>query len=451
MKKTVDHEEAAHPEGGLIDHLCRNCGAMWPAPNSTSRSPQCPSCGARRVVRHAHLFSFSMAHVDCDAFYASIHKRDQPELKDQPVLVGGGRRGVVAAACYLARARGVHSAMPMFKALALCPEAVVIKPQMELYAKEGKAIRERMLALTPLVQPVSIDEAYLDLSGTARLHAMPPAAALARLQQDVLTAQGLTISVGLSSNRFLAKLASDLDKPHGFAVLAPVDVPSVLWAKPVTALHGIGPAMARTMGKLGISTVGDLAQADRRRVLEKLGPEGLRWIDLAHGRDTRPVETEHVRKSISAETTFNDDISDSQHLDQILLDMCEEVGRRARKEDSSGRSITLKVKTSHFKIITRRVTQAEPTATARVILAATRPLLADVIHQGPFRLLGVGLGDLAPLSAADHGDLVNAGAPRLAALERAMDKVNAKFGAGMLASGLASKRGNSKSKQGEIK
>jgi DNA polymerase IV len=263
---------------------------------------------------------------------------------------------------------------------------------------------------------------------------------LAQLQRKIDVEHGLTISIGLSSNRFLAKLASDLDKPNGFAVLTPDDVPDVLWHRPVLALHGIGPAMGKTLGKLGIRSVADLAKADPRRLLDKLGPDGMRWIELANGRDSRPVTPEHKRKSVSSETTFNADTSDPAQLDTVLIEICEEVGRRARKEETPGRSITLKLKTASFKILTRRVTLNEPTATARVILSQVRPLLADVIALGPFRLLGVGLTDLSPLSTADQGDLMNDNAPKLAALERAMDRVNNKFGKGTVASGLARKR-----------
>lgn len=419
--------------------LCRTCGHRWLENASAPSTYTCPACGGRKIVRHSHLFDLQIAHLDCDAFYASIHKRDDPDLAGRPVIVGGGQRGVVAAACYIARARGAHSAMPMFKALKACPDAVVIKPQMDLYAREGRAIRERMLALTPLVQAVSIDEAYLDLSGTGRLHGMPAACALARLQETIAREHGLTVSVGLSSNRFLAKLASDMDKPNGFAVLAPQDVPAILWPRPVLALHGVGPAMARSLERLSIRTVGDLARADPRRLLEKLGPDALRWIDLANGRDSRPVAPEHARKSVSAETTFPDDTADRDRLDAVLIEICEEVGRRARKEGTAGRSVTLKLKTARFKVITRRVTLQEPTATARVLLASVRPLLASLSDQGPFRLLGVGLADLSPLAGADQGDLVNTGVPRLAALERAMDHVNAKFGAGTVVSGMRSR------------
>jgi DNA polymerase-4 len=423
-----------------VHALCRACGRRWTVNGGDAASSPCPACGARKVVSHSQLFELQIAHLDCDAFYASIHKRDDPALASRPVIVGGGQRGVVAAACYMARARGVHSAMPMFKALKACPDAVVIKPQMDLYAREGRAIRKRMLALTPLVQSVSIDEAYLDLSGTSRLHGMPAASALARLQDSIAREHGLTVSVGLSSNRFLAKLASDMDKPNGFAVLAPQDVPAILWPRPVLALHGVGPAMARTLERLSIRTVGDLARANPRRLLDRLGPDALRWIDLANGRDNRAVAPEHKRKSVSAETTFHDDTADADRLKAVLMEICEEVGHRARKQNTAGRSITLKLKTASFRILTRRVTLPEPTATARIILSAARPLLDAMLELGPFRLLGVGLTDLTDGTAADQGDLINTAAPKLAALEQAMDRLNDRYGRGTVASATTRRR-----------
>ena len=180
---------------------------------------RCTACGSPRLIRHAELETLSIAHVDCDAFYATIEKRDDPSLAAEPVIVGGGKRGVVAAACYVARTFGVKSAMPMFEALRLCPQAKVVRPNMEKYSKAGREVRQMMLALTPLVEPLSIDEAFLDLGGTERLHGMSPAKALARFAGEVEKKLRITVSIGLSCNKFLAKVASDLDKPRGFAVL----------------------------------------------------------------------------------------------------------------------------------------------------------------------------------------------------------------------------------------
>jgi DNA polymerase IV len=420
--------------------LCRSCD--WtdgaepsPGPQETG-TDRCPACRSRTLVRHPRLGELGLAHIDCDAFYAAIHKRDDPSLREKPVIVGGGRRGVVTTACYIARTVGVRSAMPMFKALALCPSAVVIKPQMALYAAEGRRVRALMEELTPLVEPVSIDEAYLDLSGTQRLHGAAPAVLLSRLQKRVEQEVGITVSVGLSSNKFLAKTASDLDKPRGFAVLAPDDVEAVLWPRPVGFLHGVGPAFARALEKEGYRTVADLAHAPAGALEKRWGEGGQRLSRLARGIDTRAVEPDHARKSISAETTFDTDLKDRDALVQVLAELAAKVGRRARAAQLAGRVVVLKLKTAAFRTITRRVTLPEPTATGHVVLEAARPLLAGTVREGPFRLIGVGLSDLTGLEAADRGDLLNASAPKRAALERALDRVSARFGKDAVKTGV---------------
>jgi DNA polymerase IV len=414
--------------------VCRDCFIEQKA-HTITVGQKCDACGSRRLVSHRRLSELNIAHIDCDAFYAAIHKRDQPELRDQPVIVGGGVRGVVATCCYIARASGVRSAMPMFKALKLCPNAVVIKPQMELYSREGRKIRAMMQDLTPLVEPVSVDEAYLDLSGTQRVHGSSPAVTLARFQRKVEDETGLTVSVGLSSNKFLAKTASDLDKPRGFAVLAPEDVPEVLWGRSVGFLHGVGPAFVKTLNRDGYMTIGDLAAADFGVLQSRYGDSGARVAAMAIGKDSRKVEPDSERKSISSETTFNTDLRDLEDLEPILARLCTEVGERTRASACSGRVVTLKLRTASFKAITRRITLSEPTATGRIVFEAAKPLLTSELSKGPFRLIGVGLTDLREPESADHGDLMNTSAPRKAALERALDQVKAKFGKGAVKSG----------------
>ena len=234
--------------------LCRDCGA---SPSGDA----CPACGSRRVVRHAELFALGIGHIDCDAFYASVEKRDRPELAGRPVIVGGGTRGVVSAACYIARIYGVRSAMPMFKALQACPDAVVIRPDFAKYTAAARHIRTLMAELTPLVQPLSIDEAVLDLRGTEALHGAPAAAVLARLALRIEAEVGVTISVGLAPNRLLAKLAAERDKPRGFAVLGS-DAAQVLAPSPVSLLPGVGPALERRLHALGLRRVADLQALD---------------------------------------------------------------------------------------------------------------------------------------------------------------------------------------------
>jgi DNA polymerase IV len=397
---------------------------------------KCDTCGSRRLVAHLRLSALNIAHIDCDAFYAAIHKRDQPELRDQAVIVGGGVRGVVATCCYIARASGVRSAMPMFKALKLCPNAVVIKPQMELYSREGRKIRAMMHDLTPLVEPVSIDEAYIDLSGTERLHGCVPAVTLARFQRKVEDETGLTVSIGLSSNKFLAKTASDLDKPRGFTVLAPEDVPEILWGRSVGFLHGVGPAFVKTLNRDGYMTIGDLAAADFEVLQHRYGESGARVAAMSIGKDGRKVEPESERKSISSETTFNSDLHELEDIEPILARLCTQVGERTRAGTCSGRVVTLKLRTATFKAITRRITLIEPTATGRIVYDAARPLLINELSKGPFRLIGVGLTDLCEPETADHGDLMDTSAPRKAALERALDEVKSKYGRGAVKSGI---------------
>jgi DNA polymerase IV len=418
-----------------LPSVCRDCFSEQEAPYAGA-GDKCVVCGSRRLVSHARLTQLSIAHIDCDAFYAAIHKRDQPQLRDQPVIVGGGVRGVVATCCYIARASGVRSAMPMFKALKLCPHAIVIKPQMELYSREGRAIRAMMQDLTPLVEPVSIDEAYLDLSGTTLLHGTPPAITLAMFQKKVEAQTGLTISIGLSSNKFLAKTASDLDKPRGFAVLTPEDVPEILWSRPVGFLHGVGPAFVKTLNRDGYMTIGDLAGADLGVLRARYGDSGERVAAMAIGRDSRKVEPDSARKSISCETTFNADLRALEDLEPILSRLCTQIGERTRASRCAGRVVTLKLRTASFKAVTRRITLAQPTATGRIVFEAAKPLLLAELSKGPFRLIGVGLSDLCEPEDADHGDLMNAAAPRKAALERALDDVKARFGKGALKSGI---------------
>src|SRR2546421_2067318 len=283
--------------------LCRDC--LVDAPEG----PRCPACGSPRLVRHPELDTLTIAHVDCDAFYAAIEKRDDPSLADKPVIVGGGKRGVVATACYIARTFGVKSAMPMFKALKLCPGAIVVGPDMEKYARVGREVRALMLELTPLVEPVSIDEAFLDLSGTERLHGRPPATSLAAFARRVESALGITVSIGLSANKFLAKIASDLDKPRGFAVLARDEAVAFLAGKPVGFIWGVGKVAAARLQRDGFSSVGDLQRADETDLMKRYGVEGRRLWRLSRGIDDRFVNPEREVKSVFAETTFNQDIA----------------------------------------------------------------------------------------------------------------------------------------------
>jgi len=390
------------------------------------------------MVHHEALDRLTIAHIDCDAFYASVEKRDRPELRDRPVIVGGGKRGVVTTACYIARVSGARSAMPMFKALKLCPEAIVIKPDFAKYRAESARIMAKLSALTPLVQPLSLDEAWLDLSGCERLHGASAAMVMARAQQQIEAEIGITVSVGLSANKFLAKIASDLDKPRGFSVIGGDEAQAFLAPRPVGILPGVGPAMARSLETAGFRTVGDLARADPRTLAERFGAYGLRLSQLAHGQDARAVDPDLVRKGISAETTFGEDHAALEVLEDRLWPLCERVARTCRKEGVAGRAVVLKLKTPDFRLITRRRTLAVPTQTAKALFAVARDLLSGETDGRAFRLIGVGVQDL--VEAQEGGDdLFGSGEARALKSEKAVDALRARFGAAAVLSGRALK------------
>jgi DNA polymerase-4 len=411
--------------------LCRDCDHV-----EEQASPRCPACGGRRIVSHPELLTLSVAHVDCDAFYASIEKRDRPELLTKPVIVGGGRRGVVAAACYLARTRGVRSAMPMFKALAACPDAVVIKPDMAKYAAVAREVRTLMEALTPLVQPLSIDEAVLDLSGTEALHRAPPAVVLARFARRVEQEIRITISIGLASNRLLGKLAAERDKPRGFAVIG-AEAPRLLAEEPVTILPGVGPALARKLHAAGFTRLGQLAALDMRDAARRFGEDGPSLAARARGEDARRVTPEREAKSISAETTFEADLRTPSELERPLWRLCEKLGRRLAEKDLAAAGIVLKLKTAGFETRTRNTRLARPTRLPETLFAAARPLLAKEATGPAFRLIGIGAQPLAPGAEADRPDLADPDAGRRVAKWQAVEKLRARFGAAAVVSGRA--------------
>jgi DNA polymerase-4 len=392
----------------------------------------CTVCSSPRLTAHEELYDLSIAHIDCDAFYASVEKRDNPDLADKPVIVGGGTRGVVSTCCYVARRFGVRSAMPMFKALKLCPEAVVIRPNMQKYSIIGRTIRSMMDDLTPIVKSVSIDEAFLDLTGTTVVHGGAPALSLAKFAKRVQKEVGVTVSIGLSYNRFLAKVASELDKPNGFAVIGKIGVAEFLAPKSVGIIPGIGPVFQKRLEEKGIKRIGDLQQRDPRELERLLGDEGLKLSRLARGEDHRTVTPNGDSKSVSAETTFNTDISDHDALNQILLELSEKVALRLRRSDYAGLTINLKLKLSDFKLITRSRALNAPTQIASRIAAVGRELLAKEPKGKKYRLIGIGVSEIVPASQADLGDLIDTTAPKEAALERTLDQLRDRFGQNMI-------------------
>jgi DNA polymerase IV len=409
--------------------FCRDCLA-----DTADQATRCISCGSPRLIRHPEAASLGIAHIDCDAFYATIEKRDDPTLADKPVIVGGGKRGVVAAACYVARTYGIRSAMPMFEARRRCPDAIVIKPNMAKYVQVGREVRKAMFALTPLVEPLSIDEAFLDLSGTERLHGMNAAKVLARFAGKIERELGITVSIGLSANKFLAKIASDLDKPRGFAVLGQNEAATFLAEKPVGFIYGVGAVSASRLAADGFRTIADLQRTDERELFRQYGEEGARLWRLARGIDTRTVDPERDTKSISAETTFERDIGEFRPLEQYLWELTERVSMRLKANALAGSTVTLKLKSADFKIRTRARSLSAPTQLASRIFAAGRDLLTHEVGTTRFRLIGIGVSNLEDAAGDDLADLVDR---RAAEAEHAVDRLRSKFGRNAVVKGLA--------------
>ncbi len=381
------------------------------------------------MLAHPELNTLTIAHMDCDAFYASVEKRDNPALRDKPVIIGGGHRGVVSTACYIARIKGVHSAMPMFKALKLCPEAVVIKPRISAYAEVSTQIRALMAELTPAIEPLSLDEAFLDLTGTEKLHGHPPAVMMARLVKRMQDELGISGSVGLSHNKFLAKLASDLDKPKGFSIIGKAETESFLMPLPIKKIWGAGKVMQASLQKDGIRTFADLRRRDRKTLIDRYGTMGDRLWHLSRGEDYRNINASTPVKSISKETTFNDDIKDPDTLDGYIWRLSEQVADRAKAKGQMGKVVTLKVKQSNFKSLTRRITLTDPTQVADVIYSHAKPLLQSVIDKAPFRLIGVGISTLTKAAENDSfGNFLDPDANKREQVERAADQIKQKFG-----------------------
>ena len=412
--------------------LCRDCLTTYEV------GTRCTACRSPRKISHPELFDLTIAHMDCDAFYASVEKRDNPELADKPVIIGGGHRGVVSTACYVARIKGVKSAMPMFQALKLCPEAIVVRPRMDAYVEASRAIRALMDELTPIVEPLSLDEAFMDLTGTARLHGAPPAVMLARLIKRMKTEVGLTGSIGLSHNKFLAKVASDLDKPRGFSVIGKAETTEFLRPKSVRLIWGIGPAAQDSLSAAGIRTFDDLLRWDRRELHDRFGATGERLYALARGEDGRRISTNTPVKGISKETTFHEDTSDPDILDGHIWRLAEQVSDRAKAKDMAGRVVNLKLKTGDFKQISKRQSLHHPTQLADTIYRTARSLFDQAGSKGPFRLIGIGISELGSAADADRiGDLLDPNAGKRAKAEAAADKIREKFGKDAIIKGRA--------------
>ncbi|HUM08443.1 MAG TPA: DNA polymerase IV, partial [Acidocella sp.] len=335
-------------------------------------------------------------------------------------------RGVVSTCCYIARLSGVRSAMPMFKARQLCPNAVVLKPDGAKYAGVSRQVRAMLEALTPLVQMQSIDEAALDLSGTEALHGAPPAVVLSRFARQVERELGITVSIGLAPNRLLAKLAAERGKPRGFFVFG-AEAAEALAREPVGILPGVGPVQVKRLASMSITRVGQLAALDERRALA-LGEDGPALVARAQGVDNRPVRRERESKSISAETTFTTDLRELSAMEDELWQLCEKLGHRLRREDQAAAGIVLKLKTTAFALRTRSQRLPNPTQLPETLFEAARPLLKREADGTKFRLIGIGASPLADAALADKGDLADTLTPSRLARQTAIDKLRARFG-----------------------
>ena len=415
--------------------LCRDCGATGHV-GSFTPIDTCPSCHSLNIRVHPDLFSLSIAHVDCDAFYASIEKRDNPDLADRPVIVGGGDRGVVAAACYIARQFGVRSAMPAWQALKKCPDAVVIRPRMAHYVEIGHQVRTKMLSLTPLVQPLSIDEAFLDLAGTQKLHRASPAEALHRLQQDIKRDIGITVSIGLSSTKSLAKMASDRDKPDGFFVIGSAEAEAWLASQPISVLYGIGKSAVMRLNRIGVFTCSDLAKGKVKRISTVLGSQTMMVMNLAKGIDPRPVVADREAKSVSNETTFSQDLSDLKSLETEMEALCLKLSSRLKAKGIAGGTVTLKLKRANHRVITRSRSLPSRIDKAYQLFDIGRDLLIqEVGNDNKFRLLGIGVNNLGKAYEARLFDIDGGEDNRRNRLEAAVDRLHIKMGSNVLRTG----------------
>ncbi len=374
-----------------------------------------------------------IVHIDMDAFFASVEQRDNPALRGKPVVVGadpreGTGRGVVSTCSYEARKFGIHSAMPVSQAYRLCPCAVFIRPHMEKYADVSRRIRRILYDFSPDIEQASIDEAYLDITGTYRIFSPSAAGACRVLKQRIRQETGLTSSVGIAPTMMAAKIASDLKKPDGLVEVKPEGLLDFLWPLDVGRIWGLGGKAQEVLSRHGIRTIGELARTAPAQLVELFGRNGLRFRELALGRDDRMVEPGQEVKSISSETTFGHDTRDAEQIDKTLMRLCEEVSSRLRQEHSKGRTITLKVRLSGFQTYTRSLTVAEATNFADVIARHVRGLYGKFEHRDRHtRLVGVRVSGLSPAGFPDSLFVDSADLKR-EEVHKAVEKIRRKFG-----------------------
>lgn len=420
-------------------HICKECTYQFKKEIYCDR---CPNCKSPRLLSHRELNILHIAHIDCDAFYASVEKRDNPKLKNKPVIVGGGKRGVVAACCYISRINGVHSAMPMYKALKMCPDAEVIPPNMNKYIRIGHEVKNLMRKTTPLVESLSIDEAFLDLSGTQKLHHANPVKTLLKLSQLIESEIGITVSIGLSYNKFLAKTASEIEKPRGFSIIGKLETTSFLNPRPISSIWGIGNSISKQLEKDGLTTISQLHELTEHNLIEKYGKIGKRLFHFSRGEDDRPVQPNNIAKSISKETTFAQNII---NMDQLLLrlwPLCESISDQLKVKKLAASTITIKLKTNSFNTISRSRTLQQPTQLAEIIYQEAKLLLKSEVKGTSYRLIGVSVKKFAKPEEADLMNLLSEKLEHMVKLEGAMEIVRKKFGQPSIKKGRALLSGN---------
>ena len=414
--------------------ICKECMFQF---NEETPNDRCQRCSSPRLLNHPELHDLYIAHIDCDAFYASVEKRDNPKLKNKAVIVGGGKRGVVAACCYISRIKGIRSAMPMYKALKACPEAIVISPNMHKYIQVGQEVKNLMHETTPLIESLSIDEAFLDLSGTQKLHNGSPAKTLLKLIHRIETKIGITASVGLSYNKFLAKTASDIGKPRGFSIIGKEEALDFLSLRPVGSIWGVGQSMRRQLEEDGLKTIDQLREVPEHNLTKKYGKIGKRLFHFARGEDTRTVQPNNKLKSISKETTFTNNIKNLEQLQQLLWPLCEIISKKLKSKELAARTITIKLKTISFKIITRSRTFQQPTQLAEIIFQEAKLLLIPEVDGRSYRLIGVGVRQFYEPKEADQTDLLDNKIGKISEIEGVMETVRKKFGQPSIKKGRA--------------
>ena len=413
--------------------ICRDCFVLL-----NKNVTRCKECKSPRLIFNSDIEGLTIAHLDCDAFYASIEKRENPELKNLPVIVGGGPNGVVTTCCYIARISGVRSAMPMFKAKLLCPQAIVIKPRMKLYKKVSLEIKEILYSVTPLVQFVSIDEAFIDLKGTRRLHKKFPAALLAQIAKQIEENLGITVSIGLSFNKFFAKIGSDLEKPRGLSIVGISDARNILQTKKISILRGVGKKNLEKLRNNGITFIRDLKKYDKRELENNYGALGRRLWYFSRGYDDSRVEPKQIPKSISKEITFDTCSSDTNYIRFRLWEMCEVVSVRLKESDLRTKHLTLKIKPNKSNALTLAVNLETPTNLAELLYQASILLLKKFNTDTEVKLVGISLKSLSKRDDnKTNFNLFDKETSQLnsESAEKAMDSIRKKFGKGSIFKG----------------